>query len=161
MSEQETPNPLKALAHKLRGNPRYMAYVLDAYRQQESLLDEELAETLGTLPELVVRLEICLRPDADSLGFAEQVSELADFSLTNEAQLAGILRQVDSLEKLASLPATVAEVEARADTLSGLGLPGLLAAARDREDDADVEPRRDAPPTANGSAADEVPTKDD
>jgi hypothetical protein len=161
MSEKTTLNPLKALAHKLRGNPRYMAYVLDTYRQQETLSHEELAETLGTLPELVVRLEICLRPDADSPGFAEQVSELADFSLTDETQLAGILRQVDSLKKLATLPTTVAEVEARADTLSGLGLPGLLAAARDREDDADVEPRRDAPPAAELSAADEVPSEND
>jgi len=160
MSEQATPNPLKALAHKLRGNPRYMAYVLDAYRRQETLSDEELAETLGTLPELVVRLEICLCPDADSPGFAEQVSELADFSLTDEAQLAGILRQVNSLEKLASLPAAVAEVEARADAPSGLNW-GLLAAARDREDDASVEPRTEVSPAAEPSTADEGSAEDD
>lgn len=161
MSEQTTPNLLKALARKLRGNPRYLAYVLDAYRRQESLSDEELAETLGTLPELVVRLETCLRPDADSPRFAEQVSELADFSLTDEAQLAGILRQVDSLEKLAELPYAAAEVEGRADAPSGLKLSGLLAAARDREDETSVEPRTEASLAAEDSAAEEGVADDD
>lgn len=159
MSEQTALNPLKALARKLRGNPRYMAYVLDAYRRQESLSDKELAEMLSTLPELVVRLEICLRPDADSPRFAEQVSELADFSLIDEAQLAGILRQVDSLEKLAELPDAVAKIGAQDDARLGLNLSGLLAAARDHEDDAGVETQTDALPAAEVSPADDGPAE--
>lgn len=161
MSEQMAPNPLKALARKLRGNPRYMAYVLDAYRRQERLSDEELAETLGILPELVVRLETCLRPDVDSPRFAVHVSELADFSLTDEAQLASILRQVDSLEELAELPVATAEVEAWDDASLGLNLSGLLTAARDREDDASVDAQTDAPPAAEGSTVDEGAAEDD
>jgi hypothetical protein len=161
MSEQTAPNSLRSLTRKLRSDPRYMAYVLDAYRRQESLSDEDLAETLGILPELVVRLEMCLRPNADSPLFAEQVSELADFSLTDEAQLAGILRQVDSLEKLAEHPGAEAEVETQDDAHLGLNLSGLLAAARDREDDAGVDAPTDAPPAAGGSAADEGPAEDD
>jgi hypothetical protein len=161
MSEQTAPNPLKSLARKLRGNPRYMAYVLEAYRRQESLSDKELAETLGILPELVVRLETCLRPDADSPRFAEQVSELADFSLTDEAQLAGILRQVDSLEKLDELPDATAEAGARDNARLGLNLPGLLAAARDRDDDAGVETHTDVPSDDEGSTAEKGAAEED
>ena len=82
MNEQTTPNPLSALALKLRRDPRYMAYALAAYQQQENLSDKELAETLSILPELIVRLALCRRPAASAPQFAEQVRELADFTLT-------------------------------------------------------------------------------
>ncbi|PYS93967.1 MAG: hypothetical protein DMF64_02980 [Acidobacteria bacterium] len=155
MNEQTTPNPLSALALKLRRDPRYMAYALAAYQQQENLSDKELAETLSILPELIVRLALCRRPAASAPQFAEQVRELADFTLTDESQLAGILRQVDGLEKLAALPVTAPETEAQAETQFGLPLAGLLAAARDREEETDDQAQINEPPAAKNMADDE------
>jgi hypothetical protein len=151
MSDQETINPFSGLALKLQRDPRFMAYVLAAYQRQESLSDEELAEALGTLPELITRLALCRRPAASAPQFAEQVRELADYTLTDEAQLAGILRQVDGLKRLAALPAAVPEGEAQV----GLSLSGVLAAARDREEESDEPQQADAPSAVEDSGAGE------
>lgn len=151
MSEQETTNPLSGLALKLQRDPRFMAYVLVTYQRQESLSDEQLAVVLGTLPELIARLALCRRPAASAPQFAEQVRELADYTLTDEAQLAGILRQVDGLERLVELPRVTPEGEAQ----TGLLLPGLLAAARDREEESDEPAQANAPSSVEDSAADE------
>jgi hypothetical protein len=137
MSRHPASDPLRALAGRLSSDPRYMAYALAAYRRQEGLSEGELAGALGTTPELLVRLALCLRPDADSPLFAEQLGELADFTLTVEAQLAHILRQVDSLEALASLPAAAPEAGGRREAPAASSLTGLLAAARDREEEAE------------------------
>jgi hypothetical protein len=162
MSERAAVNSLRALANRLRDDPRYMAHALAAYQQQEKLSDDEFAKFLGTPPELVVRLAMCLRPEADSPRFAEQLSELADFTLADEAHLAHVLRQVDGLEKLATLHAAApAEVEAQADVPSLLSLTGLLAVARDREDEAAAESRTDELSAAEDSAADEGRAEND
>ncbi len=151
MSNQETMNPFSSLALKLQRNPRFMAYVLAAYQRQESLSDEELAEALGAMPELIVRLALCRRPSVSAPQFAEQVRELADYTLIDEAQLASIVRQVDGLERLAGLPHAVPEGEAQA----GLSLSGLLAAARDREEEPDEPARPSVPSAVEDSVADE------
>lgn len=143
MNEQTALNPLSALARKLRSDPRYMAYALAVYQQQENLSDEELAETLGTLPELLVRLSLCRRPAPSVPQFAEAVRELADFTLTDEAQLAGILRQMDGLERLSTVAAATREEEAEAETQSEPLLTGLLAAARDREEETSEQSKRE------------------
>jgi hypothetical protein len=148
MNEQTALNPLSALARKLRRDPRYMAYVLTAYQQQENLSDEELAETLGTLPELIVRLSLCRRPAPSASQFAAEVRELADFTLTDESLLANILRQVDGLERLATIAATSTE-EAQAETRSGPLLTGLLAAARDHEEETGEQAERNESPCSD------------
>jgi hypothetical protein len=127
LSFQESLALLSTLARRLRGDPQYMAHVLAAFQSQENLSDEELAQELGTLPELVVRLSLCKRPSPSSAQFAEQVRELADYTLTDAARLANILRQVDGLERFSQ----------RAGEESG----GLLAAARDRVEATDEEAR--------------------
>ena len=133
---------LAQLAHRLRNDPIYMSYVLSVYQKQENLMDEELAQELGTLPALVSRLAVCKRPDSSSAQFAEQVRELADYTLIDEAQLAGILRQVEAIEKLAGRPAALSTTEL--ERQSGLSPPGLLAAARDRDEQGDDEtPQQD------------------
>jgi len=141
MTSQDPFATLAALARRLRNDPRYMAYVLAVYQRQEELMDDELAQELGTLPPLVVRMAICKRPDSSSPQFAEQVRELADYTLTDAAQLAGVLRQVDAIETLASRPAPLSEVGSEKGT--GRFSAGLLAAARDRyePDDDSAEPQ--------------------
>jgi hypothetical protein len=112
-----------------------MSYVLTVYQKQENLMDEELAQELGTLPSLILRLAICRRPDSSSAQFAEQVRELADYTLIDEAQLASFLRQVDAIEKLAGRPALLSKGESERGT--DHSSTGLLAAARDRYEPGD------------------------
>jgi len=140
MTNRESSAVLTELARRLQNDPRYMSYVLAAYRRQENLTDEELAQELGTLPALVVRLALCQRPVSSSPQFAAEVRALADFTLTDEGQLAAILRQIDGLEKLATRPHPLA---AREESPPRHSLEGLLAAARDREtamNDEDLPP---------------------
>ena len=137
MINRESPTALITLASRLRSDPRYMSYVLAAYQRQENLTDEDLAQELGTLPMLIVRLALCRRPASSSPQFAEQVREIADYTLTDEAQLANILRQVDGLEKLAERPIALEAPEVEAQ--SRHPLTGLLTAARDRDESMDDE----------------------
>lgn len=124
--------PLSGLARRLQSDPRFMAYTLAVYQEQEGFEEEELALALGIMPEMLSRLALCKRPDAQSPEFAAQVREIADYTLADETQLANLLRQVSGLEKLAqrvSEPAAVTE-SAGAEPL----MTGLLAVARDRDE---------------------------
>ncbi len=130
--------PLTGLAQRLQTDPRFMAYALAAYQRQEGMADEELAPALGMLPELVMRLALCRRPDPHSPQFAEQVREIADYALADEGRLANLLRQISSLEKLAQrqpTPATANEEDAAPLTA------GFLAAARDRNETEEDQPQ--------------------
>jgi hypothetical protein len=139
---------LERLAGRLRRDPRFMSYVLAAYQSQENLTEEELSQELRTLPALVVRLALCKRPSPSSPQFAEQVREIAEYTLTDAARLANILRQVEALESLSrhtSLSLQAGDEEAE----SSRPLSGLLAAARDRveaETDETPPPGEEAKP---------------
>lgn len=137
MTDQEPVPTIAKLARRLRGDARFMSYVLAEYQKQENLTDEHLVRELGTLPPMVVRLALCKRPASSSGRFAEEVREIADYTLTDEAQLASILRQVEGLERLAERPSVLAG--SGSEEQSGHPLAGLLAAARDREEPADQE----------------------
>jgi hypothetical protein len=127
------PNPITArdeLVKYLKSNPDFVAYVLARYQEQEGISDENLPAVLGTLPELVSRLALCRKPDANVANFATSVREIADYTLVDESLLADIIRRVSSLEALSKS----AEHE-------------FLAAARDWNDvGAGNEP---SPPTEN------------
>jgi len=144
LSFQESLALLTILARRLRGNPQYMAYVLAAFQSRENLTDAELAQELGTLPELVVRLSLCKRPSPSSPQFAEQVRELADYTLTDAGRLANILRRVDGLERLSQRASGLA-LQAE-----GKESGGILAAARDRIDSTD-----DGPPSGEEESPEE------
>lgn len=136
MTDSEINISLSGLASRLQNDPRFMSYVLAAYRQQEGLNVKELAQEFGTLPAMLLRLAICKRPNPNSTQFAEQVRELADYTLTDEAQLANILRQVDSLEKLAQRRVGTVSPDTVGQTADSFA--GLLAAARDRDESEDA-----------------------
>jgi hypothetical protein len=87
---------LAALAARLQNDPKFMAHTLAAYQRQEGLDDAALAQRLGAPPELLTRLALCQRPDANSPDFAAQVSALSDFTLIDESLLARVIRQTDS-----------------------------------------------------------------
>src|SRR5262245_52122741 len=134
MTKDETDNPLlKSLTQRLETDPRFMAYALAQYRRQEGIEIEELAQLLGLMPEMTTRLALCLRPDARSPQFAEQVREIADYTLADEAQLANLLRQLSGLEKLGRIQQAPAAGDA--EEASATLMPGLIAVARDRDDE--------------------------
>src|SRR5437763_4666569 len=137
MTDQGRSPTIAKLARRLRSDARFMSYVLAEYQKQENLTAEELVRELGTLPPLVERLALCKRPASSSMQFAEEVREIADYTLTDEAQLARILRQVDGLEKLAERHSVLAQSES--EEQSSHSFVGLLAAARDREESVDHE----------------------
>ncbi len=140
MKNLSANQPSVAFARRLQSDARFMAYVLAVYQRLEGLSEEGLASELGTWPEMLTRLALCQRPCGDAAHFAEQVRRMADYTLIDEAQLAGILRQVESLEQLAQRP-----VSGPATAESRLPEWGVLAAARDREDE---EANDDATPSA-------------
>jgi hypothetical protein len=113
-----------------------MSHALATHYRQDELDVVPLAEDLGISPDLLIRLALCRRPEATSEEFANQVREIADYTLTDEAQLAGLLRQVDALEKFAGLEGSAPDL---AFEPRPLPVTGVLAAARDRgeEDDGD------------------------
>jgi hypothetical protein len=113
-----------------------MSYALANHYQQDELDVLPMAESLGISTDLLIRLALCRRPDSTSEEFANQVREIADYTLTDEAQLARLLRQVDALEKFAQLEGAAPDV---AFEPRSLPVTGVLAAARDRgeEDDGD------------------------
>lgn len=144
MTKDETDNPLlKSLTQRLETDPRFMAYALAQYRRQEGIEIEELAQLLGLMPEMTTRLALCLRPDARSPQFAEQVREIADYTLADEAQLANLLRQLSGLEKLGRIQQ--APDMADAEEESAPLMPGLLAVARDRDDEEEAQKPPDEP----------------
>lgn len=126
---------MSSLARRLRDNPNFMARVLAGYQEQERLGDDALAEHLHTTPTALARLALCKRPDSSSPQFADQVRQIATYTNIDAAQLANMVRQVDSLEKLSELPRIYAPEEA--DALQGGLQPGLLAVARDRSESAE------------------------
>ena len=100
MIEFELNPLLSKMAHRLQSNPRFMAYVLATYQNQKGLNTENLVQELDMLPTFLDRLALCKRPFSSSPHFNHHVSEIANYTQTDESQLKNILRQVESLEKL-------------------------------------------------------------
>jgi len=121
---------LAGLAHRLRDNPSFMAYVLTVYQAQERLHDDALAERLGITLDMLSRLALCKRPAAESVGFADQVRQIAAYTNVNPMVVANVVRQVDSLEALAKRPKASDSEKPGVRQLHPEA--GLLAAARDR-----------------------------
>jgi len=121
---------LSGLVRRLRDNPDFMAFVLAAYQRQERLSDDALAKYLNTTPAMLPRLALCKRPASNSPQFADQVRQIAAYTDIDAAKLANMVRQVDTLEKLAEQPEVLESEKAGAQQIELR--PGLLAATRDR-----------------------------
>ena len=121
---------LAALAVRLRANQAYMAWALGEYGREEHLGEDEVASVLGLDPTMFTRLALCRRPDSTRPDFGQQVQQIAEYTGMDAAVLAALLRQVESVSALATLPSPA--LRAR-PALSPLALrPGLLSAAHDR-----------------------------
>lgn len=91
MSEEKV-QLLQSLAQRLRTNPAFMAHALALYQLQRHLDEEELALELGAMPEMVVRLALCQKPQKTNADFAEEISRLSDFTLIEEAKLQELIQ---------------------------------------------------------------------
>lgn len=135
MNDVNSETMLLNLAAGLENDPAFMAHVLARYCQIEGLDKDALAGEMGIPLSLFARLALCKRPDADSPNFINEINEIADFVPMDEMKLVQIIRTVDSLTALGN-----AEInhETEESKLPNPLLAGILAAARDHDDDEDV-----------------------
>lgn len=149
-----SPNVFKqlaGLASRLQNDPAFMASILAVYQKQERLSDEALAAQFKSTPEMMVRLALCKRPETTSSRFADQVRQIATYTNLDAAQLAQMIRQVDSLAKLSEQPK--ATRPGTTSTKTAQFYPGLLAAARDRTEADEDDP-------ASGATEPETPEEE-
>lgn len=133
MQPEVTDSSLLArLVQRLANDTTYMAHVFALYKNQEGFDDADLANCLNAFPEQIIRLALCKRPEPDAPDFADQIRLLGDFTLIDEALLAHVIRQVDSLTHLSQSPMLA---EPAPNTALGFKhFEGALAAARDRDE---------------------------
>src|SRR6266850_74031 len=133
MQPEATDSSLLArLVQRLANDTTYMAHVFALYKNQEGFDDADLANHLNVFPEQIIRLALCKRPEADAPDFADQIRLLGDFTLIDEALLAHVIRQVDSLTGLSQNPMLA---EPAPNTALGFKrFEGTLATARDRDE---------------------------
>lgn len=126
---------LRLLATRLKENHDFLAWTLSTYQQKEHIDDERLIAHLKTTPEMLVRLALCKCPNPNSSAFASQIREISAYTNIDPIDLAYIIRQVDSLEILSKIP------NKESPQAVGRLASGLLAAARDKLDVEEDEPK--------------------
>ncbi len=107
---------LRRTVRAAEASPVFLAAVFARYRAVEGLDDAEFACRLGVAVDRLDELAICRRPRPDR--FRQDVSAIAARFGADPGALAAVVRQVDALETFAATP-----------------VPGLLAAARDADDE--------------------------
>jgi hypothetical protein len=102
MNDERAIQLLRSLMLRLRSDPEYLAHTLAVYQKREGLSDEALAQRLGAQPEMLLRLALCRRPAIDAPDFADQVRELADFTLIDEVRLERLIRELSNVAEMKS-----------------------------------------------------------
>lgn len=125
------PRLLRRAAERAVERRFFLGSALLPYARAEGLDDAGLAGRLGCAPDALPALLLCRRPDRKGGQFRMDVERIADRFGLDAARLAQVIRLADALEAFA----------ATASDAPG----GLLAAARDRDDDAD-RPESAPPP---------------
>lgn len=126
--EINTAAALRIAASKAAQDPQFLGYVLKLYCHHEGLNEDLLAERLGTEVMFLPRLYLCKRPPTTAVDFAARVGRIADYALIDAAALAAIIRQVDALQSLSDISDS----------------HGLLAAARDADEEVVDDQHSDA-----------------
>ena len=86
---------LRRAAERARTRPEFLAQALALYQEIEGMTEANLREQLGITKENWPRLELCLRPQADS--FLDDVTQIAKAFGIDRALLASIIRRVDAV----------------------------------------------------------------
>jgi hypothetical protein len=117
------PRHIEHAARLASRRPAFMAYYLVRYRAIEGLEESELASLLGLgqLPTCLTNLAFAPAPDPLTGTFGAEVRRLADAFGASPVGLARVIRRVVAIGRLAGV--------------NGDSDAGLLAAARDREDE--------------------------
>jgi hypothetical protein len=121
-------DPLERLAHRVAGDPQFLAAGLATYARAERLNDAALADELGGKVEDLTALRLCRAPRPDPAGFREDVRLIADRFGLDVVRLMAVVRRGEALGRLRGAAA---------------GGPGSLLAARDHT--------ADEPPPTGGS----------
>jgi hypothetical protein len=87
---------LSRAAARARTRPEFMARVLAAYQDIETMTEARLREHLGVTVEDWPRLQLCLRPRSEV--FLEDVTQIAQGFGIDRGVLAAIIRRVDAVE---------------------------------------------------------------
>lgn len=134
MSEisSRTLGQLQLLVKTLINNPDYLAWVFASYQKIERLSDTQLMQKLDVSPLAFSRISISKRPATDSPDFAQELRQIANYANTDPVILANIIRQVDSLRALHSMPE--GEPETDPGSQNTRTQSGVLSAARDQLD---------------------------
>ena len=117
---------IAALARRVRGDPFFLAAVLDAYARSEGLDEVGLAALLACPVATLAPLGLCRRPRPEPPLFRRDVERIAARFGVRADALAEVVRRADALAALRRIAAgDAADADER----------GLLMAARDREED--------------------------
>jgi hypothetical protein len=136
---------LNNFARRLRQEPAFMAHLLRRYMDQERLDEQQLAMQLGLAAPALNRLALCYIPRSDPAHFSSDLMRIANTTGANAMELLWIVRKVAALQALQDMPAPQEEPNPDAAPIP-ITRPGLLAAARDREEDAADHETGDPPP---------------
>jgi hypothetical protein len=112
---------LRRAAQRAGARPFFLAAPMLAYAAAEALDDAALAARLGCDVAHLPALLLCRRPTGRGAAFRADVERIAQRFGLDVASLAEVLRLAEALEALAKAPQA--------------GQAGLLAAARDRDDE--------------------------
>ncbi len=135
-----TQRQMHELEIRLRSNPNFMSWIFATYQKQERILEADVINILDTTPDMFYRLALCKRPDSRRPEFAEEIQQLANYTSIDPTRLANLIRRVEAVDTFMTMPN---QLEKREDTHSISSSIGLLAAARDRDEKQEPEPRSD------------------
>ena len=138
-----TLGQMSELVIRLKSNPSFMSWVLATYQKQDHVSETNLINILNTTPDMFYRLALCKRPDSNRPEFIDEIRQLANYTSIDPARLANLIRQVEALETFKTMPNPL---ETKAETQTYLPSTGVLAAARDQDEN--IEP---APPPDEAS----------
>ena len=127
--DEEFDSRLLAWAARRAGDwPHLFASVIDRYVEVNKLDEQALCARLGCDRDTLDRLRLCSRPDPDPMAFAIDVQRVADKLGLDAGFLASIVREVEA-------DAAFRRAGHRPLPFPSSYTPGMLRAARDREDE--------------------------
>lgn len=99
MSEHDTQPSLGRLASLAAGRPSLMSSLMQLYREQEGMNDQQLAAFLECEAEALPRLALCRRP-RQAPDFRGDIEAIAAHTGANPTRLAGLVRAAEGLQAL-------------------------------------------------------------
>jgi hypothetical protein len=136
MSEHDMQPSLGRLASLAAGRPSLMSSLMQLYREQEGMNDQQLAAFLECEAEALPRLALCRRP-RQAPDFRGDIEAIAAHTGANPNRLAGLVRAAESLQALRS--GHEANPTTTNTTPNGNATPSTLMAARDYDEPAGGE----------------------